>query len=61
MEKPTSPIFDANVPRIRQLLQRAFQANDQAGIGVNAVAPGPFWTALQVSGGQTIYHYTTCL
>jgi NAD(P)-dependent dehydrogenase (short-subunit alcohol dehydrogenase family) len=23
------------------------------GIRVNAVAPGPFWTALQVSGGQT--------
>ena len=22
------------------------------GIRVNAVAPGPFWTALQVSGGQ---------
>ncbi|TRX76082.1 SDR family oxidoreductase [Pseudomonas mangiferae] len=24
------------------------------GIRVNAVAPGPFWTALQVSGGQTM-------
>ncbi|WP_263140536.1 SDR family oxidoreductase [Pseudomonas sp. RIT-PI-AD] len=24
------------------------------GIRVNAVAPGPFWTALQVSGGQTL-------
>jgi NAD(P)-dependent dehydrogenase (short-subunit alcohol dehydrogenase family) len=23
------------------------------GIRVNAVAPGPFWTALQVTGGQT--------
>ncbi|POF61443.1 putative oxidoreductase YghA [Novacetimonas maltaceti] len=26
------------------------------GIRVNAVAPGPFWTALQVSGGQTQDH-----
>ncbi len=24
------------------------------GIRVNAIAPGPFWTALQVSGGQTM-------
>lgn len=23
------------------------------GIRVNAIAPGPFWTALQISGGQT--------
>ena len=24
------------------------------GIRLNAIAPGPFWTALQVSGGQTM-------
>jgi NAD(P)-dependent dehydrogenase (short-subunit alcohol dehydrogenase family) len=28
------------------------------GIRVNAVAPGPFWTALQVSGGQTMENLT---
>jgi NAD(P)-dependent dehydrogenase (short-subunit alcohol dehydrogenase family) len=28
------------------------------GIRVNAVAPGPFWTALQVSGGQTMDNLT---
>lgn len=26
----------------------------EKGIRVNAIAPGPFWTALQVSGGQTM-------
>ena len=25
----------------------------EKGVRVNAVAPGPFWTALQPSGGQT--------
>ena len=30
------------------------------GIRVNAVAPGPFWTALQVSGGQPKEDLPTC-
>ncbi len=38
---------------IANFFQRALQANDQAGHPRQCGCPGPFWTALQVSGGQT--------
>ncbi|WP_420394723.1 SDR family oxidoreductase [Acuticoccus sp.] len=52
--KPTPILLDYSATKffIRGFTQNLAQQAIKQGVRVNAVAPGPFWTALQPSGGQ---------
>ncbi|ACI50681.1 short-chain dehydrogenase/reductase SDR [Gluconacetobacter diazotrophicus PA1 5] len=53
---PSSNILDYSITKagIANFAKGLAKQLVRRGIRVNAIAPGPFWTPLQVSGGQTI-------